>query len=200
MSSSPICGHADFAQALLVELALIAFHTKCGMIWCMAVRTALTSYLPSAELHRRYRACRDAKEARRWQVLWQLSLGTTIKDIAAATGLHRNGIRAILTRYNDLGPDGVRDGHRRRPGGRHPTLSPDQQATLNQLLDGPALDGGLWTGPKVAAWISTTIGRTVPKRLGWTYLRKLGFTLQRPRPRHQRAATPEQQQAWKKTE
>ena len=60
------------------------------------------------------------------------------------------------------------------------------------------LNGGLWTGPKVAAWISETLQRRVSDVSGWKYLKRLGYTLQTPRPQHQAAATPEAQQTFKK--
>ena len=55
---------------------------------------------------------------------------------------------------------------------------------------------GLWSGPKVAAWISETLERPVSDVSGWKYLRRLGWTLQTPRPQHQAAATPDEQQAF----
>ena len=57
---------------------------------------------------------------------------------------------------------------------------------------------GLWTGPKVAAWISETLQRPVSDVSGWKYLKRLGWTLQTPRPQHQAAAPPDEQQAFKK--
>jgi transposase len=161
-------------------------------------RIELAAHLTSDELKARYRSCRDANEARRWHVLWQLSLGATITETAALTSLHRNGIRKIVQRYNADGPDAVPDQRRLRPHGRAPYLPPTDQQQLDAALDGPAPDGGLWTGPKVAAWIASKTGRAIHPQLGWVYLRKLGFRLRRPRPRHQGAASTEQQAAWKK--
>ena len=73
-----------------------------------------------------------------------------------------------------------------------------QQAALEAALSVPPTDGGLWTGPKVAAWISETLERRVSDVSGWKYLQRLGYTLQTPRPKHQRAATPDAQQTFKK--
>jgi transposase len=173
-------------------------YIKSGMIVCMARRTELAAHLTSDELKERYRTCRDAKEARRWQALWQLSLGISITQAAALTGFHRNWVRRLLQRYNTAGPDAIVDQHAQHPGGRLPYLSPAHQHELDAALDEPAPDGGLWTGPKVAAWIATKINRPIHPQLGWSYLRKLGFTLRRPRPQHQDAATAEEQAAWKK--
>jgi transposase len=45
-------------------------------------------------------------------------------------------------------------------------------------LRGPPPDGGLWTGPKVTAYVHDRWGVTVGKPTGWKWLRRLGFTLQ----------------------
>ena len=82
-------------------------------------------------------------------------------------------------------------------GGRR-FLDETQQAALEAALSAPPSDGGLWTGPKVAAWISETLERPVSAVSGWKYLKRLGYTLQTPRPRHEGAATPDAQQTFKK--
>jgi transposase len=69
---------------------------------------------------------------------------------------------------------------------------------LETALLSPPADGGLWTSPKVAAWISEVLGRPVSAVTGWKYLKRLGFTLQTPRLQHQAAASGEEQQALKK--
>lgn len=56
-----------------------------------------------------------------------------------------------------------------RLGSRH-----EQQQELDQALDQPPADGGMWTGPKVAAWMRERLGRDVDPRLGWDYLQRLG--------------------------
>lgn len=173
------------------------YDIKSAIIVCMK-RTELAAHLTSDELKARYRTCRDAMEARRWHALWQISLGTTITETAALACLHRNGVGKIVKRYNADGPDAVRDQRKLHPHGRAAYLSSAQQQELDAALDGPAPDGGLWSGPKVAAWIASKTGRRIHPQLGWVYLRKLGFRLRRPRPRHQGAASTEQQAAWKK--
>ena len=47
---------------------------------------------------------------------------------------------------------------RKNNGGRR-FLDETQQAALEAALSAPPSDGGLWTGPKVAAWISETLER-----------------------------------------
>lgn len=68
---------------------------------------------------------------------------------------------------------------------------------MSQALDGPGPDGGRWSGPQVATWISQQVGHRVPPQRGWEYLRRLGFTPRVPRPRHAKA-DPLAQEAFKR--
>ncbi len=145
-------------------------------------RAVLAAHLTGEELRGRYRACRDAKEGRRWHALWLVRQGRSAAEAAALVGLDASRVRQIVRRYNADGPASVADGHRTNPGGPRPRLTAAQQAALRAALAAEPPDGGLWTWPQ----------------LGWVYLRRLGQTPQVPRPRHARAATPEAQAAWQK--
>ena len=65
-------------------------------------------------------------------------------------------------------------------------------AALAERLKQPPEDGGMWSGPKVAAWMAARLGlaKVHPQR-GWEALKRVEWSLQAPRPRHPRAATPE---------
>jgi len=75
--------------------------------------------------------------------------------------------------------------------------SPAPQARLRRALGGPAPDGELWTGRKVAAWMAAELGRPVGEPRGWEWMVRLGFSPQRPRPKEARA-DPAAQEAFKK--
>jgi transposase len=114
---------------------------------------------------------------------------------ATITGYSTRWVSTVLHRYNTEGPSGVRDRRHDNPGVA-PVLTSQQQATLQAaLLERPA-DGGVWTGPKVAAWIAQQTGRAVGPQCGWTYLKRFDCVLRRPRPRHLKA-DPEAQAAFK---
>jgi transposase len=71
---------------------------------------------------------------------------------------------------------------------------------LQERLKSPPDDGGLWTATKVAAVMAAELGlERVAEQRGWEALRAIGWTLQRPRPRHARAASPEEQAEFKKS-
>ncbi|AWR85885.1 hypothetical protein Mtai_v1c06380 [Meiothermus taiwanensis WR-220] len=107
-------------------------------------------------------------------------------------------MRELIHRYNQQGLAGLEDGHKTNPGGQKPLLTQEEQQALWQALQNPPSDGGVWTAPKVAAWIQANTGKTLCDYSALRYLYRLGFTLQRPRPRHQKAADPEEQAAFKK--
>lgn len=162
----------------------------------MARSLTLPPHLPLAELERRYRAAQDPVARSHWQIVWLLARGDPTAAVASVTGYSVNWVREIARRYREDGPDGLGDRRHTNPGAV-PLLDSSQQAQLQAALGGAAPDGGLWTGRKVAAWMSVQLGRPVGEQRGWEYVRKLGFTPQRPRPRATRA-DPDAQAAFKK--
>ena len=72
-------------------------------------------------------------------------------------------------------------------------------AALRERLKRPPDDGGVWTARKVAAFMAAELGRHVSEQRGWEALRAIGWSIQRPRPQHARAASPEEQAAFKKS-
>lgn len=165
----------------------------------MARRTHLHPHLPAAELSQRARRAPTLVEARRWQLLALVADGKSAKDAAALVGLNANYARRVIGRYNQDGPQSLRD-HRLEavPPTQTPLLSAEQQQELAATIAGPAPGGGLWTGPAVARWIAETTGReqVAPQR-GHDYLKRLGMSPQRPRPSH-KDADPAAQAAFKK--
>jgi transposase len=149
---------------------------------------------------RRYRTCRLGVEKTHWQILWLLTRSEsppTPAAVAAQLGLTPAWVRTVLKRWNAEGPDGLADRRPTRNGGR-PKLSEEQQAALFEALQGRAPDGGLRTGPKVAAYARDRWGVTVRPETGWRWLNRLGLSLQVPRPRNPGAATAEAQRRWKR--
>lgn len=161
----------------------------------MARQLKIAGHLPVEDLERRYREARDPVARSQWQIVWQLALGRRIAEVEEHTGYSDRWIREIASRYNQLGPDGIAD-RRHANRGRPQLLTTEQEQELARRLEGPAPDGGLWSGPKVAAWMSGQLGRPVDPTRGWEVLRRLDYRLGRPRPRHT-AASPEAQAAFK---
>lgn len=162
----------------------------------MPNRLTLTPHLPTEALEQRYRACRDATERSHWHMLWLVDQDYTCPAVAHLTGYSADWIRTIVHRYNDDGPAGLVD-RRRANRGRPPVVPPDVRVDLRAVLADPPPDGGLWTGPKVAAWLTARLAREVSPQRAWEVLRAIGFTLHQPRP-HATRADPVAQAAFKK--
>ena len=158
----------------------------------------VAGHLSLAELQAGYRDSRAATLARHYQVIWLLAQGRSCAEVAQLTSLARRWVEQLLARYNRFGPSSL--GDRRRGNGARPTiLTPEILDMLRERLKSPPEDGGVWTAKKVAAVMASELGlERVAQQRGWEALRAIGWTIQRPRPRHARAAGPEAQAEYKK--
>ena len=157
----------------------------------------LVAHLSTAELGQHYRAARQPIARSHLQIVWLLSQGRSEREVAAVTGYGERWITEVVRRYNAEGASGLGDQRTKNTGAR-PLLSHEDEAALRDTLAEPPADGGLWTGPKVAAWMTARLGRKIWPQRGWDYLKKLGYSSQVPRPRHAKAASAEEQQAFKR--
>src|SRR3954466_14753863 len=139
----------------------------------MSGRIFVAPHHSTEELERRYKAANDGIERGHLHIIWLLSQGRSAKFVAEVTGYTPTS--KILWRYHGLA--GLGDGRLDNPGAA-PLLD---EVQLEELRDSePPPDGGLWTGRKVACWIT---GRsTVSPQRGVEYLRRLDLTRQVPRP------------------
>jgi transposase len=149
--------------------------------------------LPVAELEARYRAAREASEARHLRAIRLPARGRTLLGVAEVLAFAPRRVEELAARYDACGPAALGD-RRRRNGRVASLLTSDPLAALAERLQEPPEDGGLWSGPKVAAWMARHLGLAkVHSRRGWEALQRIGWSRRTPRPRHARAATPEQQ-------
>jgi hypothetical protein len=97
----------------------------------MARCISLEPHLTIEEHEGRYRSTRDPVERSRWHFLWPLARGLAAKVITSLTGYSAYWIGRIAWRYNQRGPDGVKDlRHQSRPG--TPLLSVSGQGELGR--------------------------------------------------------------------
>ena len=157
----------------------------------------IVDHLSVEQLAARYRAARDVREARHTQAIWLLAQGRTFLEVAEVLAFVPRWVQELAQRYNAFGPGALGD-WRRRNCRAASLLTPEVLSALAERLKEPPEDGGLWSGPKVAAWMARHLGlaQVHPQR-GWEALKRIDWSAQAPRPRHPRAATPEQRAAFK---
>ena len=159
----------------------------------------VAKHLSVAELEERYRSSEEVTTARHYQTIWLLAQGHTIPEVSATMSFARRWIEELLARYNALGAAAL--GDRRRHNGASPSvLKPELLERLGARLKDPPADGGVWTCAKVANWMAHELGlkQLAPQR-GWEALIAIGWSIQSPRPKNPKAATPEEEAAFKKS-
>ena len=157
----------------------------------------IVGHLSVAELEARYRAARDVTEARHLQAIWLLAQGRTVPEVAEVLACVPRWVTQLAARYNASGPEALGD-RRRRNGKPASLLTEAVLSALAARVRTPPEDGGVWSGPKVAAWMARRLGlRKVHPPRGWEALKRIDWSPQAPRPRHARAAGPEEQAAFR---
>jgi len=159
----------------------------------------VAGHLSVAALEERYEASEDVTSSRHFQTIWLLAKGHSTGEVAAMTSFGQRWIEQLVERYNALGPSAMGD-LRRGNGAAAKVLKPELLQRLRVRMAAPPPDGGIWTSGKVARWMADELGLAslAPQR-GWEALRAIGWSIQKPRPRNPKAATPEEQEAFKKT-
>lgn len=157
---------------------------------------AVERHLTVSELLERFRSCDDAAEKTHWQAILLRLQGRSTALVADICGYKTDWVRRLVRRYNKMGPESLRDG--RRTNGKERLMSADLLEELRAaVLTAAPPTGGLWTGPKVALWMTERLKRPVSPQLAWAYLQHMRLSKQTPRPRHARASA-EAQEDFKK--
>jgi hypothetical protein len=132
----------------------------------------VAGHLSVEDLEARLRSAQDPTATRHFQVIWLLARGHTIADVAAVTSFVPRWIEQLLARYNAHGPEALGD-LRRRNGSAPSVLRPELLGELG-------------------------LAAVLPQR-GWEALKAINWSVQKPRPRHPAAATPEECETFKKS-
>ena len=136
-------------------------------------------------------------EARHFQTIWLLAKGHGVGEVAEMTSFGQRWIEQLVARYNAEGPDALGD-LRRRNGSTARVLTPEVLAKLRVRLQEAPDDGGLWTSAKVAAFIARELGlEKVAVQRGWEALKACDMSIQTPRPKNPKSATPDEAAAFK---
>jgi len=159
--------------------------------------TGTVVHLSNEELEARFRAAGDVVERTHFQAILLLGKGRSTRETAEILALSERWVEKLAERYGRHGAEALGDLRRGNRGAR-PLLSDDDLEALRERLRTPPDDGGHWSGPKVARWIAARLGlEHVHAPRGWEALKKLRWSIQAPRPRNPKAATAEQEAAFK---
>lgn len=157
----------------------------------------------SSRLEALYQKATDSVLRTHLLMVWRMSLGDSIREVAQMVGYSQKWVREIARRYESEGAEGLGDRRHANPGAKERALLDEEgQACLRQaLLKEAPPGGGMWSGPKVARWIEQKTGiDKVHDQRGWEYLRKVGYSPQVPRPSNAKGAdSQERGEAFKKS-
>jgi transposase len=160
--------------------------------------TMRTDY-SAAELRRLAKETKNVNQSRRLLSLAAVLDGMNRADAARVGGMDRQTLRDWVHRFNEAGPEGLKEAWY---GGPEPRLSPEQKAELVAIVEAgpdPEIDG-------VVRWRRLDLKRVIEERFGIAYheryvgklLQQLGFSHVSARPRHP-AQDGEIVEAYKKT-
>jgi transposase len=139
----------------------------------------------AGELRRLAAATKNANQSRRLLSLAAVLDGMSRTEAARIGGMDRQTLRDWVHRFNERGPEGLKDTWSK---GNPSRLSPDQQAELAQLVEtGPdrALHGGVrWRRVDLRRLIAERFGVAYHERTVGKILHQLGFSHVSARPRH----------------
>ena len=95
----------------------------------------------------------------------------TQKRVAEKLGYSPAWVHTIIRRYNEHGPQALRD-HRKDNLGRPFKLSNSIRAEMKTLVSTPLQEGVLWTGPLLIEWVKKSAGdKNIDPKRGWEWLR-----------------------------
>jgi transposase len=120
----------------------------------------------------------------RFQAVVLAQAGRTAPDIAEALGCSRRAVQQWIARYNDGGPDALRE---RPHTGRPPRLPADQLARLKQRLDEPPQPGDgvcVLRGADIRRILEHEFGVRLGLRAVYLVLDRIGYSSLVPRPQH----------------
>ncbi len=151
------------------------------MLAAVRMRTDFTA----SELRRLAATTKNAKQSRRLLSLAAVLDGMSRTEAARIGGMDRQTLRDWVHRFNERGPDGLKDAWSK---GNPSRLSAEQQAELAQMVE---------TGPDrdvhgVVRWRRIDLKHLIAERFGVVYhertvgkiLHQLGFSHISARPRH----------------
>jgi transposase len=189
---------SESRQRLLERVA----DTESGCILpCMSEKRNSQQESESSRLEGLYRKASDAVLRTHLLMVWRISEGDSVEEVARMVGYSGKWVREIKRRYECGGVQALGDRRHGNPGAKERALLDEagEEELLEALLCGSPPGGGMWNGPKVARWIKERNGlKKVHLQRGFEYLRKVGMSPQVPRPSNAQGADSSEREAFKK--
>lgn len=158
------------------------------------------AFLPEteiADLQRLYEHEQKGKPKMRLLCAIHRKEGESLDEIALQLKMHRRTVHAILRRFIERGVAG-KDSIK-QPGRPARLTQVQRRALIRRLEQGPPRNAsGLWTTKEVRELIRRKFGINYSAAHVWELLKIAGFTVQRPRPRHYKSPTKEEDELSKK--
>ena len=176
-------------------------HTDSGCILPGMSEKRSSEKPESKRLENLYRKAADPVLRTHLLMVWRMSVGDSVGEVAEMVGYSKKWTKEIKRRYQSEGVEGLGDRRHSNPGAKERALlDREGQAQLRQaLLEGSPPGGGMWSGAKVARWIEQRNGlEKVHDQRGFEYLRKVGHSPQVPRPSNAQGASASEREAFKK--
>jgi transposase len=149
-----------------------------------------------------YRKASDPVLRTHLLMVWRMSVGDSVGEVAEMVGYSKKWTTEIARRYESGGVEALGDRRHGNPGAKERALLDEEgQAELREaVLEGSPPGGGMWSGPKVARWIEQRTGlEKVHVQRGFEYLRKVRMSPQVPRPQNAQGADSHEREAFKKS-
>ena len=139
----------------------------------MPKKTVIQPHLSLEELNLKIRRSRDAITRQQLKVIKYIMTGMTQRRVAEKLKYSPAWVHTIIHRYNEHGPEALRD-HRKDNPGRPFKLSAAIRKEMKELVSEPPKQGGLWTGPLLIEWVRERTGdENIDPKRGWEWLRQL---------------------------
>lgn len=121
----------------------------------------------------------------RQQAIWLREQGKRMGELASYLGVHRTTVSGWWRQYQQEGELALKQQPRGAKLGAGRSLSPGEEATVQQLLqahfpDELNIDSALWTRSAVQTLIACKCGIEMPIRTVGEYLKRWGYTPQKP--------------------
>ena len=190
---------AGLGTDLDLRSVVLLGHTESGCILRGMKEKRNSEQSESRRLESLYRKATDPVLRTHLLMVWRVSLGDSLGEVAEMVGYSKKWTTEILRRYESGGVEALGDRRHSNPGAKERALLDEAgEEELLRALAGPPPGGGMWSGPKVARWIAKRNGlEKVHVQRGFEYLKKIRYSPQVPRPENASADASEQE-AFKK--